>query len=125
MKIIKILPVIAFFIATTLGCEAQQREGIKVISPEEAKTAMAAEEDLNLIDVRTPEEFAEGNIMGAENINFFDKDFKAQVEHLDKEEPVYIYCRSGARSAKAAVQLQEMGFKEIYDIQGGYLNWED
>lgn len=122
---IKILPMIAFFIVLSSGCERSQKEGIKVISPEEARTAMASEEELNLIDVRTPEEFAEGNIPGAENINFFDEDFESQVKHLDKDEPVYIYCRSGVRSAKAAAQLQELGFKEIYDIEGGYMNWED
>lgn len=124
MKIIKLLPVIVLFIATTIGCEAQQKEGIKVISPEEAKTAMAAEEDLVLVDVRTQEEFAEGNIEGAKNINFYDADFKEQMQQYNKEKPIYIYCRSGARSAKAAKQLQEIGFKEIYDIEGGYLNWE-
>ncbi|HET8886087.1 MAG TPA: rhodanese-like domain-containing protein [Salinimicrobium sp.] len=123
MKIIKLLPVIVLFIATTISCEAQQKKGVKIISPEEAKTAMAAEEELVLVDVRTPEEFAEGNIEGAKNINIYDADFEAQMQQLDKEKPVYIYCRSGARSAKAANQLQEMGFKEIYDIEGGFLNW--
>jgi len=125
MKIIKLLPVIALFITTTIACEAQQKEGISVISAEEAKIAMAAEEELILVDVRTPEEFAEGNIEGAKNINFHDADFEAQMLQFDKEKPLYIYCRSGARSAKAAEQLQEMGFREIYDIEGGFLNWAD
>ncbi|GHA28577.1 hypothetical protein GCM10007103_07790 [Salinimicrobium marinum] len=125
MKIIKLLPVIALFIATTIGCEAQETEGVKVISPEEARTAMAAEEELILIDIRTPKEFTQGNIEGAKNINFFDADFEAQMLQFDKQKPVYIYCRSGARSAKAAKQLKGMGFKEIYDFEGGILNWED
>jgi len=125
MKIIKLLPVLSLFITTTIGCEAQQKEGISVISAEEAKTAMAAEGELVLVDVRTPEEFAEGYIEGAKNINFHDADFEAQMLQFDKEKPLYIYCRSGARSSKAAEQLQGMGFKEIYDIDGGILNWED
>lgn len=125
MKIIKLLPVIALFITTTIGCEAQQKEGISVISAEEAKTAMAAEEELILVDIRTSEEFAEGYIEGAKNINFHDPEFEAQMLQFDKEKPLYIYCRSGARSSKAAEQLQGMGFKEIYDIEGGILNWED
>ncbi len=125
MKIIQFLPVIALFIASKIGCEAQQTEGVIVISPEEAKTAMAAEEELTLVDIRTPKEFVQGNIDGAENINFFDRDFEEQMLQFDKEETIYIYCRSGNRSAKAAKKLKEMGFKEIYDIEGGFLNWED
>ncbi|HET8886418.1 MAG TPA: rhodanese-like domain-containing protein [Salinimicrobium sp.] len=124
MKIDRILPVIALFIVTALSCEAQQKESITVISQEEAKTALAENEDIILLDVRTPEEFDEGAIEGAKNINFFDEDFAEQVNQFDKNKPVYIYCKSGNRSAKAAKQLQEMGFKEIYDIEGGYMNWE-
>lgn len=125
MKIFKLLPVLALFIATSTACEAQKTEGVEVLTPEEAKIAMAAEEELNLVDVRTPEEFAEGNIEGAQNINFLDPGFEVEMLQFDKEEPLYIYCRSGARSAKAAKQLQKMGFKEIYDFKGGILNWED
>jgi rhodanese-related sulfurtransferase len=43
---------------------------------------------------------------------------------LDKEIPIYLYCRSGGRSNKAARQLISLGFKEIYDLQGGYLGWK-
>lgn len=125
MKIIKLLPVLALIITTSIACEAQQTDGVKVISPEEAKTAMAAEEELILVDIRTPKEFAQGNIDGAKNINFFDGDFETQILQFDKEKPLYIYCRSGARSAKASKQLKEMGFEEIYDIKGGFLKWED
>jgi len=125
MEIIKKLSFIALFMAITTACEAQKTEGVTIISAEEAKIAMAAEEELILVDIRTPEEFAEGNIKGAKNINFHDADFEAQMQHLDKEKPLYIYCRSGVRSAKAAKQLQEMGFREIYDIEGGFLNWAD
>ncbi|MDT0690933.1 rhodanese-like domain-containing protein [Salegentibacter sp. F188] len=122
MKNIKI-PVIALLFVSTIGCEAQKRDGVKVLSPQEA-TAMLAEDELTLIDVRTPEEFAEGHIEGAQNINFLNVNFKVQMQQLDKEKPVYIYCRSGNRSAKAAEKLQEMGFQKIYDIEGDILNWE-
>ena len=125
MKIVKIIPVFILFIAATFGCEAQQKSEIKVIPPQEARIKMAAEEDLILIDVRTPKEFEEGNIKGAKNINFFDERFLDQMQQYDKEKPIYIYCRSGNRSSKAAKQLQEIGFKEIYDIKGGILNWKD
>jgi rhodanese-related sulfurtransferase len=125
MKIFKLLSFLTLFISTSIACEAQKTEGVKVITPEEAETAMAAEEELILIDIRTPKEFDQGNIKGSKNINFFDSNFEAQMLQLDKEKPLYIYCRSGARSAKASKQLKEMGFQEIYDINGGFLNWED
>lgn len=125
MKILKLLSFLTLFISTSIACEAQRTEGVKVITPQEAKIAMAAEEDLNLVDIRTPEEFVQGSIDGSKNINFFDGDFEAQMLQFDKEKPLYIYCRSGARSAKASKQLKELGFQEIYDIKGGFLNWED
>ena len=79
---------------------------------------------VQLIDVRTPKEYKEGYIENAENINFFDADFFTQMNKLNKDEPVYIYCRSGNRSGKAARKLKELGFKEIYDLQGGILTWQ-
>jgi rhodanese-related sulfurtransferase len=76
-----------------------------------------------LVDVRTPEEFNEGKIENAQNIDFYANDFKSKIEALDKSKPVFIYCRSGGRSAKAANIFKEAGFKEIYDLQGGYMNY--
>lgn len=76
-----------------------------------------------IIDVRTPQEYSTGYITGARNINFYDKDFKAQLESLDKTQPVFVYCKVGGRSAQAAKQLQESGFTKIYDLEGGMLSW--
>lgn len=76
-----------------------------------------------IIDVRTPQEYNTGYIAGARNINFYDKDFKAQLESLDKTQPVFVYCKVGGRSAQAAKQLQESGFTKIYDLEGGMLSW--
>ncbi len=79
---------------------------------------------MQLIDVRTPGEFAEGHLENAVNINVNSNDFAAQVEKLDKEQPVYIYCKSGGRSGNAGKQLEAMGFKTIYDLKGGILSWD-
>lgn len=75
------------------------------------------------VDVRTAEEFQKGHIKGAENIDFLKKDFLVRMEKFDREEPLYIYCRSGNRSGKAAVQLSKMGFKKVIDLKGGYKAW--
>ncbi|HET8810741.1 MAG TPA: rhodanese-like domain-containing protein [Flavobacteriaceae bacterium] len=124
MKTKKFISAIVFAIATMFGCKAQQDSTIGLISWEETKTAMAENENIALVDVRTPEEYAAGSVEGAENINFFDKDFKKQFAKFEKEKPVYIFCKSGNRSGKASKILAEMGFKKIYDIEGGYLSWE-
>ncbi|WP_338038988.1 rhodanese-like domain-containing protein [Maribacter litopenaei] len=79
---------------------------------------------VQLVDVRTPAEYNGGHIKKAINIDFFNAShFKNAFEKLDKNQPVYVYCRSGARSQKAARKLVGMGFTEIYDLRGGYNSW--
>lgn len=76
-----------------------------------------------IMDVRTPEEYAEGAIEGAVNMNFYDADFGKQLEQLDRLQPVYVYCKAGGRSASAMEQMNEMGFAEVYNLVGGYDAW--
>ncbi len=73
-----------------------------------------------MIDVRTPEEFAQGHLKGALNINVQAPDFREQIQTLglDPDRPVYLYCRSGRRSQRAAEILREMGFRQLYNIGG-------
>ncbi len=78
-----------------------------------------------ILDVRTPEEWAEGTIKGAIKINYYDDDFQSQLSKLDKNKPVYVYCKSGGRSGKAAKQMEKMGFITIYNLDGGISAWKD
>ena len=94
---------------------------ITLLSPSEFKEKS---KDHQIIDVRTPSEFKDGFIEGAKNINLKDDDFAKEITSLDKDKPVYIYCRSGHRSGIAAKKMIDLGFKEVYDLQGGILNWE-
>lgn len=74
--------------------------------------------DVQLVDVRTPEEYAEGHIPGAININVFDNDFIDEaLKYLDKSKPVAVYCKSGRRSADAATKLSKNGFK-VTNLKG-------
>lgn len=82
-----------------------------------------AEENVQLVDVRTESEWNEGIIEGALLIDFLQDDFATKVEELDKSKPIAVYCRSGGRSGKASKLLKDLGFNEIYDLKGGYLNW--
>ena len=76
-----------------------------------------------LLDVRTPEEFAEGHITGAMNVNWFDENFLEQLEPvLRKDIPVLIYCRGGNRSARAAALIQSSGYR-AYNLLVGYQSW--
>ena len=80
--------------------------------------------NVQLIDVRTSEEFNAGHIEGAINIDFKNEEvFYQSFQRLDKKNPVYVYCRSGNRSKKSADKLLEMGFSKVYDLKGGYIDW--
>jgi len=76
-----------------------------------------------LLDVRTPEEFAKGHLIDSKNINWKDTNFANRVEQMDKSKPVFVYCLSGMRSAAAAKKMREMGFKEVYELDGGIVKW--
>jgi rhodanese-related sulfurtransferase len=90
------------------------------------KSKLESLPNAQLIDVRTPAEYAQGHIQGFGNIDFMNSDFKEQVQSkLKKDQPVMMYCRSGRRSAKAAELLQSLGFNEIYDLQGGIIAWPE
>ncbi|MBD1420131.1 thioredoxin domain-containing protein [Sphingobacterium chuzhouense] len=80
-------------------------------------------EYLQLVDVRTPEEFEKGHIKDAINIDWNGTDFTEQIAMLDTEKPVFVYCLSGGRSSKAVEKLEEMGFEQIYELPGGMMEW--
>jgi len=65
------------------------------------------------------------HLKNAQNICVTNNDFQEKVKKLDKNKPVYVYCEKGGRSANAAKILTEMGFKKVYDLQGGITNWEE
>lgn len=80
--------------------------------------------DYVIVDVRTPEEFADGALPKAINISVTSLDFPFQINKLDKEKPVMIYCKAGSRSARAAVAMKALGFNTIYELEGGYTAWQ-
>ncbi|WP_420454277.1 rhodanese-like domain-containing protein [Rubrivirga sp.] len=78
----------------------------------------AIERGASVVDVRTPGEFAGGHVAGALHANVFDGDFEQRVDRLDRSEPVYLYCASGARSGRAAAVLEGMGFERVVNAGG-------
>ena len=97
-------------------------ERINVLAPEEFK-AQISKKKVQLIDVRTAREFSSSHIKGAKNIDFYSGQFATAFNKLNKNKPIYIYCRTGSRSRHAANKLIKMGFTEIYDLKGGIVRW--
>lgn len=114
MKRILILTLLASLL---LGCGGGR--DVKTLGVEEF-AKMAAQKDVRLIDVRTPEEYAEGHLAGAENINVKDSAFAERIK--DIEGTVAVYCRGGRRSLTAAEQLAKQGCT-VYNLDGGIMAW--
>jgi rhodanese-related sulfurtransferase len=80
---------------------------------------------LVVLDIRTPEEFNEARLADAIMVDFYADDFEAQLDTLDKDVPYVMYCRSGNRSSEAVKTMKDLGFVEVYEIDGGIVNWYD
>ena len=93
---------------------------IRSVDSRGAERLLDEEEDIILIDVRTPEEYAEGHLEGAKNIDFHDPKFPEQIRQLDPTQKYMLYCAVGGRSGKSQEIMEEMGFKEVYNVIEGF-----
>ncbi len=114
---------LTMFLTFAFSCNAQDKNSATVLPPKEFAQKFGAEPKPQLIDVRTPDEFAAGHIEGAANIDWYAPDFEKQAAQLDKRKPVYVYCKVGGRSGQAAQKLTHMGYT-VFDLQGGFMKWE-
>lgn len=119
MKFFLTLILLAFLM---VSCQSQTDSKIEVVSKSEFKQEIS-KENSQLVDVRTADEFAGGSLPNAVNIDVNGDDFETKIQQLDKTKPVYVYCRSGARSRTAAKKMVELGFTHVIDLEGGYMNW--
>jgi rhodanese-related sulfurtransferase len=125
MKKLFLLAFFGFFFIFQ-GCKEEKSGFVKVISPQEVFDAVYGNDnDVQLVDVRTQEEFGVSHLKDAQNICVTNDDFQEKVKTLDKNKPIYVYCKKGGRSAQAAQILTEMGFTKVYDLEGGITNWEE
>ncbi|MFL1011245.1 rhodanese-like domain-containing protein [Flavisericum labens] len=114
---------LAFLSVFIMNCQsAVDKEYL--IEPETLNDTLSESDSVQLIDVRTPEEFKVSHIEGSKNYNFFDEKFVELISSLSKEKPVYLYCRSGKRSGKSIEEFLKLGFGKIYSLDGGIKNWE-
>ena len=107
------------------SCNAQTNKDVKLVDAKEFSTEIKSANSPQILDVRTPQEFNEQHIANATNIDWNGTTFDAQAKQLDKDKTVYVYCKSGGRSAKASAKLAEMGFKDIVELDGGITKWND
>ena len=111
------------FLSSLFGGSALNSDKFEVLDKNAFKAAIQ-QKKVQLVDVRTLREYKGGHIGKAINIDLFQGgSFKQAIEKLDKSKPVYLYCRSGSRSKKAAKKILDMGFEKVYDLKGGYMQW--
>jgi rhodanese-related sulfurtransferase len=94
----------------------------KDVTPEQAQR-MIEKGGYLVLDVRTMKEYRAGHLVNAILIDWYKKDFLDNVEKLDKNKPVIVYCARGRRSAWAMDKMSEHGFKEVYNVLGGFERW--
>lgn len=105
------------------NCNQSSAQQSTLLKPQEFKDFLA-NNDVLLLDVRTPGEYSSGHIENAININFLSPEFDEEIKKLDTSKTLVIYCRSGNRSGKSTSKLVKAGFTDIYDLKGGVLNWQ-
>ena len=118
--------VLVVLLLVTACLSAGDTATIELVSPAEA--AQVIDDDpagLVVLDIRTPEEYNEVRLPGAVNIDFYAPDFADQLDGLDKNDPYVMYCRTGNRSSEAIETMKDLGFVEVYEVDGGIVNWYD
>jgi len=135
MKIpFKIILVLLITSLVQLSCEADKKSTktansstnqiqqgvIYLLTPNEFKEKS---KEYKVVDIRTPYEFKQGYIKGAININYYNRNFIDNFINFDKDQPIFLYCRSGNRTSSAAKKLTRLGFQKVYDLKGGIINW--
>ena len=110
-----------FLIVVILSCCNTNKSNL--ISAIDFNQMIKKDKSAIIIDVRTPEEFNKGHLRNSLNVNWFDENFDENLKIFNKDLPVFVYCLSGGRSSKANEKIQSLGFKNVYELDGGILEW--
>lgn len=106
------------------GISDTNMEEITTVSQEEVQNA-SEDENIVIIDVRTPAEYDESHIPGAINIDIYGEDFNGKVQELDKDKTYYVYCRTGGRSSSAISIMTNAGHESVFQINGDFVAWQE
>ena len=111
--------------AQNTALQPEQENTVKVVEPAKFHSLIADTPNAQLVDVRTANEVSRGVIDGAAHMCFSCPEFEEQVDGLDKDRPVFLYCKVGGRSSRAAAILKRKGFRQVYDLKGGIDAWQE
>jgi len=111
-----------FFILILFSC-SENKSISNLVSAKDFNQMIKNDRSAIIIDVRTPEEFNKGHLRNSLNVNWFDENFDENLNIFNKDLPVFVYCLSGGRSSKANEKIQSLGFKNVYELDGGILEW--
>jgi len=104
----------------------QAQSNSTLLPPTEFKKKWDANiEKAVILDVRSPEEYRDGHLQSAVNMDWNGDNFDKQIQTLDKNSQVFVYCYGGGRSSSAAKELRKQGFKNVYDLKGGFEAWRE
>ena len=95
------------------------------VTPDEAEKLLQQNKQIVVLDVRTAEEYQEGHIAGAKNIDYLSPGFAEKLRELDPSKTYLVHCEAGGRSSKACVVLKQLNFTEIYHLKAGMSGWRD
>jgi len=105
------------------GCSSATSAAVETVEPTAAAEIIETDQGEVVLDIRTPEEYDQGIIEGAINIDFYDDDFAVQLDALDKDAHYVVYCNSGNRSGQANSIFEDLGFTDVTEIDGGITAW--
>ena len=106
-----------------ISCSANSQQVFQVVSSDQLEILETEKDNLIFLDVRTPQEVSTGHVKGALIIDFHSAKFIEEIKSLDRNMPYVVYCASGIRSNKAMQIMKDLGFKEVYDLAGGYKSY--
>lgn len=123
MKFLTVILVLFVIVMSNSCSDGQNQDVNSLLSATQFESKAKELPSALIIDVRTPGEFAKGRIEKAINIDINNYGFESEITKLDKTKPIFVYCLSGSRSAYAAKKMKSIGFVEIYDLDGGMIQW--
>ena len=120
---IKVLLCYLLLMVAAFSCKKAAQNEVIMISAEEMQVLLELE-DIQLVDLRTPEEYKTGFIEQSQNIDYTSPTFEDDISKLDKSKPVIVYCKAGGRSSRCSKKLKEAGFEKVFDLEGGIAEWK-
>ena len=105
------------------NAKAEAKPAVKNLKVDEAAKLLAEKKEIVILDVRAPEEFKEGHLKGAVNLNIQSKTFKEDLAKLDKSKTYLVNCAAGGRSTRACTAMDGLGFTNAFNLQGGFNAW--